>query len=46
MVGTRVSVGNLSAGNRACVLVLLVVWVRRLALGGADSWVMVCLGYR
>ena len=46
MVGIRVSVGNLSADNRVCVLVLLIVWVRRLALGAADSWVMVCLGYR
>ena len=46
MVGIRVSVGNLSADDWVCVLVLLVVWVRCPALGAADNWVMLGLGCR
>ena len=46
MVGIRVSVGNPSADDWVCVLILLVVWMRGPALGAVDSWVMPGLEYR
>ena len=46
MLRFGVSMGSLYANDWVCVLVLLVVWVRHPVLGGADSWVVLSLGYR
>lgn len=46
MICSGVSVGSLPTDNRVYVLVLLVVWVRRPALGAAGSWVVLGLGFR